>query len=346
MAEETHRRNRAAVNGPRPSVDDCDTQPEPALLDQMKLLNLVLDHPHIQRALKRDAETDAAKHTLYDVMLAQAGLKEEWSEHEIIALIREGNTRSGRPAPGDEFCKLTIQEASVREKTGDLDLARESLLNNLSDIWGLNITAVIRHGTENALWHLRLFDGREIQIGTSKDLLSQAHVRAQIYDVTGKVIPRYKPSDARLWDHHMEILALVAVTVDTPEMTRIGQAKAFVRGYLEALHCELDRDADSTDWENLARLNRPYLKQGILYLSARHLWMHHVRIVAPKMIQTELLDLLRLLGGRRITIAIHDPKTTSRSVWRIPATSLAELPPQEGSLKGLSEFNLEVPASA
>ena len=132
-----------------------------------------------------------------------------------------------------------MHEASVREKTGDLDLARESLLNNLSDIWGLDITAVIRHGTENALWHLRLFDGREIQLGTSKDLLMQAHVRTQIYDVTGKVIPRYKPSDARLWDHHMEILALVAFTVDTPEMTHMGQAKAIVNGYLETLHYTL-----------------------------------------------------------------------------------------------------------
>ena len=116
-------------------------------------------------------------------------------------------------------------------------------------------------------------------------------------NVTGKVIPRYKPSDARLWDHHMEILALVAFTVDTPEMTRMGQAKAIVNGYLETLHYTLDRDADNDEWKGLALKNRPFVRQGMLYLSARHLFLHHARIVDPKMMQTELLDLLRLLGG-------------------------------------------------
>ena len=340
MAEKPQQLTTATTNGYRPETDIPEEQEASPSLDPKKLLDFVLAHPHIQRALKRDRETEAAKHALYDVMLAEAGLKAEWTEQDIIALIQEGNARSDLPKLPDNFCKLTIQEARVRTKTGDIDLGREALLDNLSDTWGLNITAVIRHGTENTLWHLRLDDGREIQLGTSKDLLMQSHVRAQIFDVTGKIIPRYKPADRR-WDHHMEILALVATTVDTPEMTRLGQAKAIVNGYLEAQSVILTRDADSTEWEELARLNKPYLKQGILHLSARHLWMHHARIVAPKMLQTELLDFLRLLGGRRITIAIHEPKTTSRSVWRIPPQSLEDAQPQENRLKGLSEFKTE-----
>ena len=167
MAERTQQLTPVGTNGHMPGFDEGDPQGIPAPLDKQKLLNLVLDHQNIQRALKRDPDTDEAKHALYDVMLAEAGLKEGWTDHEIIALIREGNTRSGRPEPPDAFCTLIMHEASVREKTGDLDLARESLLNNLSDIWGLDITAAIRHGTENALWHLHLGDGREIQLGTS-----------------------------------------------------------------------------------------------------------------------------------------------------------------------------------
>ena len=127
-----------------------------------------LDHPHIQRALKREADTDEAKHALYDVMLAEAGLKEEWAEHEIIALIREGNTRIGRPEPADAFCKLIIHEASVREKTGDPDLAREALLNNLSDIWGLNITR--RYSS----WHGKCASGTFASLTDGKSNLAPA----------------------------------------------------------------------------------------------------------------------------------------------------------------------------
>jgi hypothetical protein len=315
-----------SINGHRPGeVPDQEEEPR-STLDPQALVNLLLDSPRLRRALKRDPETDDTRHGYFDVLLAETGLLAQWSEDDIIALIREGNSRSARPEPDIGYCRLVIHEARLKANLGNLDFAREALLMNLSDTWGLEIQAVVRHGRENALWHLQLHDGSEIQLGTSKELMSQAHVRARIYDVTGHVLRRYPPKDAHLWDHHMQILAQVAVTVDTPEMTRLGQAKSLVLGYLEMQSCMLDRDNSSEEWELLALGNRPFVRQGMLYLAARHMFLNYVRVVNSKMIQTDLLDLLRLLKGRRITLTVQQPKKTSRSVWRIPPASLEEVP--------------------
>ena len=120
----------------------------------------------------------------------------------------------------------------------------------------------------------------------------------------------------------------------------MGQAKAIVNGYLETLHYTLDRDADNDEWKGLALKNRPFVRQGMLYLSARHLFLHHARIVNPKMIQTELLDLLRLLGGRRLTLAIREPEKTSRSLWRIPIDTLADPVAASDTAKTVNELEL------
>jgi hypothetical protein len=292
------------------------------------LLGLLMAHPHLQRALKRDPETDPTRHGIYDAMLAEAALQDSWNEGAIVALIQEGNTRNSLPPPAVGLCRVILHEAHLRTKTGDLDFARERLLDQLSDVWGLQIHNVIRHGTENALWHLHLVDGREIQLGTSEDLMSQSKVRARIFDVTGHIIPRYSAKDARLWDHHIEMLALVARTVDTPEMTREGQAKALIMGYLEEQDCTFDHETSKEEWGELALANRPFFREGLVYISARNLWLTYVHGVAPKMDYGELLDLLRLLGGRRITLTIHERsperKTTSRSMWRLAPAHLVE----------------------
>lgn len=327
MANRFHSEEPPSPNGQRPPLFDPDVPVTVPPLNAEILLALLMTHPHLQRALKRDPDTEPDRHSLYDAMLATAALSEDWEEGAIVALIHEGNTRNALPAPPVQLCRLIIHEAHLRSKTGDLDFAREKVLDQLSDTWGLQISEVIRHGTENALWHLRLLDGREIQLGSSEALLSQAKVRAKIFDVTGHIIPRYGPKDARLWDHHVEILALVARTIDTPEMTRVGQAKALLMGYLEQQDCQIERDNSSEEWGTLALNNRPFVRDGLVYISVRNFLLAHVRMVYPRMTQSELLDLLRLIGGKRTTVAIHGMTETSRSLWRLPVVTLIEAIP-------------------
>jgi hypothetical protein len=321
-------------NGQQPPLDLDSPLTIPTLTAEA-LLGLLMAHPHLQRALKRDPETDTARHGIYDALLAEAAMQEGWEPGAIVALIQEGNTRNSLPAPPVGLCRLIVHEAQLRTKTGDLDFARERLLDTLSDVWGIQIRTVIRHGTENALWHLHLIDGREIQLGSSEDLMVQGKVRARIFDVTGHVIPRYAAKDARLWDHHMEMLALVAQTVDTPEMTREGQARALVRGYLEGQDCQPDMDTSREEWAALALANQPFVREGLLHLSARHLWTTYVQSIAPKMSYADLLDVLRLLGGRRATITINNVKTTSRSMWRIAPARLYDLDKDEAPVTNL-----------
>jgi hypothetical protein len=218
-----------------------------------------------------------------------------------------------------------------------LDFARQQLLDTLADTWNLPLAAVIKHGTENTLWHLRLLDGREISLGTTKDLFLQHTVRQRIFEVTHHMIPRYGARDQALWDHHLTWLALVAQTVDTPEMTREGQARFYIRGYLDAHYCDLERQVESTDWEDLAMNNKPFLRDGKVYLSTKTFWPH-IRTINPRLSQPDLLDLLRLLQGRRITVALNQRKT-SRSYWRIAISDLQE------ETKDLTTLTPEGPAS-
>jgi hypothetical protein len=338
MATEKPPRADAGNNGHRPDVPageppshhdqrpmfEVDTPLDIPTLTAEAILGLLMAHPHLQRALKRDPDTDAARHGIYDALLAEAAVQEGWDPGAIVALIQEGNTRNSLPVPPLTLCRLIVHEAHLRTKTGDLDFARERVIEMLANAWGLQIVTVIRHGTENALWHLHLLDGREIQLGSSENLMTEGKVRARIFDVTGHVIPRYGTKYAHLWDHHMEQLAMVAQIVDTPEMTREGQARALVLGYLEEQRCRLDREASKEDWGKLALSNKPFVWGGFLYLSLRNFWLTYVRHSAPQLLQTDVLDLLRLLGGRRTKVTINTPSPTSRSVWRLLPARLLE----------------------
>jgi len=324
MADHPHSHDpRFAHNGQAPLDRPGEAEDLHSPLDPQVLVTLLLDYPSIQRALKRDPETDEERHQLYDILLADAGVKSGWSVEQIVALIRDGNRRSARPEPSAAYCELMIQESRLRTNTGDLDFARERLLDTISDTWGIALAAVIKHGDENTLWHLRLVDGREIGLGTTKDLFAQATVRQRIFERTNHMIPRYQPRDIHLWEHHLHLLGLVAQMVDTPEMTRAGQARTMVRAYLEAHFCDPDRDTSTEEWEILAHGSRPFVREGAVYLSVKHLWPY-VRLFNPRLTQPDILDLLRLLHGRRLTITIERPKHTTRSVWRLVAKDLQE----------------------
>jgi hypothetical protein len=326
MANKQHAatEHQARMNGHQPDLDMDHDDEQVLIVDPQKLCDLLLEYPRIQRALTREEGIDNARHAFYDVLLAEVALKAGWQDTDIVGLIRQGNARSAREKPNIAYCKLAIHEARLKAKTGDLDFAREALLLELSDAWKLDIRAVIRHGIENSLWHLQLEDATEIQLGTTQDLMSQTKVRAKIFDATGHMIPRYTPKEADRWDYHLRLVAHTATTIDTPEMTRLGQAKSYVLGYLQSVKCDLDRNASSEELTGLLEKNKPCVHEGRLILSARQLLVHHVRLINPKLKEEELLDLLRLLKGKHKRINIFTPKKTSRSVWYVPVQSFAE----------------------
>ena len=190
-----------------------------------------------------------------------------------------------------------------------------NVLEFLTECWRLPITEVIRHGTEGGTFHLRLATGIEIALGTSETVVNDPKkVRGAIYAATGNVIPRYGAKEADAWDEIAGMLSAVARLIETPELTRLGQIRALLLSYLASENCQLDREASAEDWEILAERNSPYVRGGLVHIHVRTTWLRHVRIVAPDISYAALLDMCRLLGATRVTIALNTYKT-SRSLW-------------------------------
>jgi hypothetical protein len=120
----------------------------------------------------------------------------------------------------------------------------------------------------------------------------------------------------------MEILADIAETVDTADMTGKGQAMALLHAYLEAQSCHLD-DGDTEGWEIIANDNGPFVRQGLLHVHARHIWSAYSRSMMPEYDHKVILEFLRLLGGHQVKVTLHQFKT-SRGVWAIPLERISE----------------------
>ena len=288
---------------------------------------LLLQHPALRDALKRPIPCEVSQHLHYDVQLTEAALKAHWAPEQILELIQDIYTANHLGTRGADYCTMLLQEAQLRLKQGPTtrNLGQDMLRDHLAETWQIALKAVIRHGDENTTWSLQLEDNREIMLGTSKQLQDQKHVRAAIFDRTGTMIPRIASQQLHEWDHLLEILSLIAIQVENPEMTRLGQIRDIVQGYFGQLSYSLTQDFDTEEWEALALSNRPFRKEGRVYLHARHCWLTHVRLVLPEWRVADVLDGLRLVGATYTKIVCNGAKT-SRSYWRLPVTWDGELP--------------------
>jgi hypothetical protein len=184
-------------------------------------------------------------------------------------------------------------------------------------MWGIPLAAVIQHGTEHgSTWHLQLKDGMEIGLGSTEDLQHQNKVRARIFETTHHLIPRISAKNIAQWDELLGIVGAVAFTLNTPELSRLGQIRALLSGYCEAENCDLSHDNSREEWEVLAHQGQPFMRHGRLHLRAQHIWSSYARIMAPELTQAQIIDMLRLIGATRVTIMLHQFRT-SRSIWTI-----------------------------
>lgn len=212
----------------------------------------------------------------------------------------------------------------------------QEALDMLSEEWGIPIVECIRHGKDNATWHLKLVDGKEIGIGSSKNLLSELAVRIAIFDVTGVAIKHYGKAQQDKWRELVQIIAAFAVTVDTPEMTARGQAIALIDGYLTMRHTNLTRESSDAEWKGLVTGKHPFVRNGMIHIHAQDMWVSYVRTMRPDIESRTILEFFRMLGFHRVTIALKEPKT-SRSMWAIPLETLLRLLEENRPLEVLAE---------
>src|SRR5262245_22016141 len=140
-------------------------------MDASKFGRLMVKHPGTASCFIRYATTSDSQHTLLDTDLIKAALDQDWNDDEIIDLIREANAYSGRLNIAAGYCQVLIEDARESLKTGGITLAQRAAFEVVSEYWSLAVVQVIKHGKENALWHLRLKDGREINLGPTKRFL-------------------------------------------------------------------------------------------------------------------------------------------------------------------------------
>lgn len=288
------------------------------------LLALLLANPRLHDCVQRQGGLDDARHHFLDTLLAGTALKAGWERAAIHAVLNTAHARVLRPPLPEHVVTLLLHEAAAHTEAGILDRGREALLENISKVWKIDILQVIRHGKENSVWSLRLMDGIEVHLGSSENFIKQGKVRAAIFDVTGKMIPKMTGKNSADWDYYLEIFADVAITVDTPELSRKGYILGLVHQYLDQQRCVLTRDADEDEWEALALSRKPFVREGALYVHAPSLHQF-THMLAPELTRAELLDLLRQIGGTTVKVNcwVHTPRT-SRTYWKITTDQLEE----------------------
>lgn len=194
----------------------------------------------------------------------------------------------------------------------------------LGAYWGIPLRQVIRHGDENVQWSLKLDDGREILLGSTKQLDDQRHIRSAIFERTGVRIPRISKQEEYKWDQLLVNLYTMSVRVENPDGARREQAQELLRLYLDNQPGGFAQDFDDEEWEALALKNRPFRKDGGIYVHARSFWNNIIRTMAPDITYNDTLGLLRLIGAKSSRITLHKTAHTDRSYWMLPKEFLQE----------------------
>jgi hypothetical protein len=197
-----------------------------------------------------------------------------------------------------------------------------STVYQLAAYWGIPIRQVIRHGDENIEWSLKLDDGREILIGSTKQLDDQKHIRSAIFERTGVRIPRISKQEDHKWDQLLVNLYAMSVSVENLDGTRKEQTQQLLRQYLDNQPGGFVQDFDDEEWEALALKNRPFRKDARLYVHARSFWHNMVRMMAPDITYNQTLGLLRLVGAQSTRITLNKIAHTDRSFWILPKAFL------------------------
>lgn len=229
---------------------------------------------------------------------------EHLKEHNRKSLLEQKPKQARQHQPEDEQEDLPIDSLATTYQLGAY--------------WGISLRQVIRHGDENVEWSLKLDDGREILLGSTKQLSDQQHVRNAIFERTGAMIPRITKQEQHKWDQLLVNLYAMSVRVENPDGARREQAQELLHLYLDNQPGGFAQDFDDEEWEALALKNRPFRKDGGVYVHARSFWNNVIRTMAPDITYNDTLGLLRLIGAKSTRVTLNKIAHTDRSFWILP----------------------------
>jgi hypothetical protein len=175
------------------------------------LLERILDRADVSSSSQED-------HTFPDgrrnsTLTSLAGtMRHRGMTYESIraALLAENAARCRPPLSTMEVDSIA---ASVsRYQPGDISSDGEGPFQRLSHVFGLPISAVLKRGSRDASYELKLTDDRLIVLGPAADLLTFRKVQASVLDVTKHVIPYHAKKS---WEDVVRVIGGCAELVDT-----------------------------------------------------------------------------------------------------------------------------------
>lgn len=290
--------------------------------------------PQIARKLARQIAWSDEEHAEADILAMALFLETGWTEEEVIQLVRTLHGEVDHPSPSAAEIEMRLSLAYARiqgiHEVHDPDesralaaRAKSRALANLAGFFRVPCVRVIRHGIENALWHLRLADGRDIRLGTSEDLDNQKKVRTAIFDATGIRMTRLSAREAQKWDDILEMMHRIAEVIDTPELTRRGKIIGMLRGYLELKNLEPDRPMTHEEVESYLRDNRPCIQGDVLVFPLTSFYLDFAKAYEGSLSQATIMDMLKEIGGTQKDITLREGTARyHRRVWLIPLASI------------------------
>lgn len=296
------------------------------------LTAVVQTMPQLAKKLTREMSWDDEEHANADVLAMGLFLENGWTEDEVIQLVKTLHEDVRHPVPSYDDLQIRLSQAYARiqgitevdnpdEAMAMAARAKSRTLANLAGFFRIPCARVIRHGTENALWHLRMADGRDIRLGTSEDLDNPKKVRTAIFDATGVRMTRLAAKDAQKWDEVLEMMHQVAEVIDTPELTRKGKIMALLHGYVEIKNLNLAIDMDEEEVDAYLLDNRPFVHDGALVFPLSSLYLDYVKGFDGSLSQATIMDMLREIGGERIVRNVREGNARYfRRLWKIPAS--------------------------
>jgi len=257
----------------------------------------------------------------YDFSLGIQCAQLGWSEEEIVNTLIEARRDANEDIKAhrlESYWKVTLQAIYGRLKGTQKEPAYIPPTDNpeknrefLSDKLGLSVSALIKHGSDDSLYKLKLSDDRIIDIGPIKMLASMTSFRNRIFDAAGIYLRKLNQKN---WPDILDALNSITVLEQHEDEDEIAQWINWVAKYFGNIN--VGKEAGLP-------YGKPYIENGCYYLSIGSFvdWLRINLHVKPGKYETSAI--LKQMGffRERVRASVENTdgefETVRRSVFSI-----------------------------
>jgi len=280
----------------------------------------------------------------YDLALANLMVQAGCSDQEVADAIytwRVMHKQDPEKAMRRDYVMRTISKArsanaaesaihKMSELSHTLDMAVDTedqehrnkiAAANLTSVFGINITRIIKHGQENSIYSLILVDGTDIHIGPIESVMNQNRFCNRIAEATNEVMAPLKNS---VWREIVSVMLKASELVELVETTRQEICLQYVRRYISGLESSTVVFTED-EWIKAFTNYDPYYRDKEIWIHAESLRKFINQVTGDKINAADMYDLLRRGGfERRHVGTTFDGVRVSRRYWHLPIGVIEE----------------------